>query len=138
MLEAFAKRCRRELDKSVIPFWLKHSPDRKFGGYFTCLERDGAVFDDKKYMWMQGREVWMFSRLYNQWAQKDEYLDMGRLGADFLTRFGRDAKGRVYFSLTRDGRPVAYQRKPYGATFVMLGLLEYGIATGDANPRRRA
>lgn len=132
MLEAFAKRCRRELDKSVIPFWLKHSLDRKCGGYFSCLARDGSVWDTKKFMWMQGREVWMFSRLYNEWARREEYLEAARVGADFIRRRGRDEKGRIYFSLTREGRPVAYQRKPYGAVFVMIGLLEYGKASGDA------
>jgi len=138
MLEAFAKRCRRELDKSVIPFWLKHSLDRKYGGYFSCLDRDGSVFDTKKYMWMQGREVWMFSKLYREWAPKEEYLDAARVGADFIRTRGRDEKGRLYFSLTREGRPVAYQRKPYGAVFVMLGLLEYGRATGNESYMKEA
>ena len=132
MLEELAARCRRELDESVTPFWLKHSLDRECGGYFSALERDGAIYDDKKYLWLQGRHTWTFARLYNQWAPKPEYLEAARLGADFIRRHGRDEQGRVWFSLTRQGAPVAYQRKPYAAVFVMLGLLEYGKAAGDA------
>ncbi len=132
MLKEFARRCRRELDESVIPFWLKHSLDRECGGYFTALDRDGSVYDTRKYMWLQGREVWMFARLYNQWQRRQEYLDAATLGVDFIRRHAYDPQGRVYFSLTREGAPAAYQRKPWPAVFVMLGLLEYGRATGDA------
>lgn len=133
MLDELAARCRRELDESVVPFWLKHSPDRACGGYFTALDRRGEVYDDRKYMWLQGRAVWMFARLYNRWAKRSEYLEAAKLGAEFIRNFGRDQDGRVWFSLTRQGQPLAYQRKPYGAVFVMLGLLEYGKATSDAS-----
>lgn len=131
MLEELARRCRRELEESVIPFWLKHSPDRECGGYFTALARDGSVYDTRKYLWLQGREVWMFARLYNEWERRPEYLEAAALGASFLRRYACDPAGRVYFSLTRQGAPAAYQRKPFAAVFVMLGLLEYGRATGD-------
>ena len=138
MLKELANRCRRELDESVIPFWLRHSLDRECGGYFTALARDGSVYDTRKYMWLQGREVWMFARLYNQWERRPEYLEAAALGADFIRRHCYDPAGRVYFSLTREGAPVAYQRKPFSAAFVMLGLLEYGLATGDAKYRVEA
>lgn len=32
---------RDELLNEVIPFWVQYSPDREFGGYFSCL--DAAV-----------------------------------------------------------------------------------------------
>ncbi len=32
------ERYRRNLEESVIPFWLRHSVDREHGGYFCCLE----------------------------------------------------------------------------------------------------
>lgn len=28
-------------------------------GFFTCLGRDGKVYDDLKYVWLQGRQVGM-------------------------------------------------------------------------------
>ncbi|HUU43546.1 MAG TPA: AGE family epimerase/isomerase, partial [Planctomycetota bacterium] len=49
-----------------------------------------------------------------------------------------DPKGRPYFSLTREGQPCFYQRKPYGAVFYALALLEYSKSTGDASLRREA
>ena len=133
MLESYAQRYRQDLTEAVIPFWLRYSLDREYGGYFSCLDRDGTVYDTKKYIWLQGREIWMFSRLYNEFERKQEYLDAATLGVGFMRKYARDPQGRVYFSLTRDGRPFFYQRKPYAAVFYMLGLLEYSKATGDAS-----
>lgn len=30
-----------------------------YRGFFTCLGRDGHVYDDLKYVWLQGRQVGM-------------------------------------------------------------------------------
>ena len=60
-----AEQYKHELLEQVIPFWMNHSIDTQFGGFLHCLERDGSVFDTDKFVWMQGREVWMLSKLYN-------------------------------------------------------------------------
>jgi len=57
---------RRELFDSVVPFWLTHSLDHERGGQFNSLDRDGSVFDTDKSMWLQGRALWMFAKLYNE------------------------------------------------------------------------
>jgi N-acylglucosamine 2-epimerase len=138
VLDSYAARYRAELLDRVIPFWLRHSLDREHGGYFTCLTREGAVYDARKYVWLQGRAVWMFSKLYNELEARPEWLDAARLILDFLLRYARDPEGRYYFSLTREGRPSFYQRKPYSAVFAMLGMLEFSKATGDAALRAEA
>ena len=60
-----AAQYKSELLDSVLPFWLEKSQDLEYGGYFSCLDRDGSVFDSDKFIWLQGREVWMFAMLYN-------------------------------------------------------------------------
>jgi N-acylglucosamine 2-epimerase len=133
-LNELKDRYRRNLFDSVIPFWERHSLDREFGGQFTCLNREGFVFDTRKYVWMNGRAVWMFSRLYNTWEQRPEWLEKGRLILEFLLRHAFDEQGRCYFSLTRTGEPVFFQRKPYSAFFLVLALTEYyktGAGTGE-------
>jgi N-acylglucosamine 2-epimerase len=137
-VQSYAKRYRQELLESVIPFWLRHSLDREFGGYFTCLDRNGGVYDTRKYVWLQGRAAWTFSKLYNEVEKREEWLEAARLIVDFLRRYAFDSQGRCYFSLTREGLPSFYQRKPYAAVFVALGLLEYAKATGDRLYRREA
>ncbi|XP_052519355.1 N-acylglucosamine 2-epimerase isoform X3 [Budorcas taxicolor] len=54
-LRAWKERVARELDR-VVAFWLDHSHDQEQGGFFTCLGRDGRVYDDLKYVWLQGRQ----------------------------------------------------------------------------------
>jgi len=137
-LNILAQRYRSELLDRVIPFWLRHSLDREHGGYFTCLTREGAIYDSRKYIWLQGRAVWMFSKLYNELEPRPEFLDAARLILDFLRRHARDPHGRYYFSLTREGRPSFYQRKPYAAVFAMLGMLEFAKATNDPLLRQEA
>eukprot|EP00047_Mylnosiga_fluctuans_P017607 m.63054 g.63054 ORF g.63054 m.63054 type:complete len:96 (+) comp7170_c0_seq1:21-308(+) len=46
-----------------ISFWMRHSLDGTHGGYHTCLDRDGSLFDSKKYIWLQGRQVDLFATL---------------------------------------------------------------------------
>lgn len=60
----YIERYEKELLENVVPFWLNHAQDREYGGFFTCLDRDGSVYDYNKYMWMQWRIVYMFATLY--------------------------------------------------------------------------
>lgn len=128
-------RYRKELLDSVVPFWLRHSIDREHGGYFTCLDRDGEVYDTRKYVWMQGRAIWTFSKLFNEVDQRQEWLEAAACGIEFVRQHAFDAQGRPYFSLTREGHPVFFQRKPYGAVFAVAGFLEYSKAIGDSKLR---
>jgi N-acylglucosamine 2-epimerase len=87
---------------------------------------------------MQGRQVWMLSRLCNEVDRKPEWLSAARIGADFLRRNAFDARGRCWFSTSREGKPAFFQRKPYSGVFVALGFLEYARATGDLWFREKA
>jgi N-acylglucosamine 2-epimerase len=136
--DKYLKLFREELFERVIPFWLSHSLDREHGGYFNCLDRDGRVYDTTKHMWLQSRQVWMLSRLYNTVERNPAWLDAARLGLEFIRKYGRNPEGRVYFSLTADGRPVSLQRKPFAECFFCLALLEYSRATNDPVLRAEA
>lgn len=70
-----AKLYKNELLDNVVPFWLTYSQDTHFGGYFTCLLRNGQVFDTDKFIWLQGRQVWFFSFLYNKVEKRKEWLE---------------------------------------------------------------
>ena len=76
-----ASRYEKELRENCLPFWLEHSQDREFGGYFSCLDRDGGVYDTDKFVWLQGREVWMFAMLYNNVEKNPEWLACAVQGA---------------------------------------------------------
>ena len=62
--------------EEVVQFWMKYSIDEEYGGYFTVLSEKGEVLDSTKYHWLQGRQVWTFSKLYNQNPDKTQYFDV--------------------------------------------------------------
>jgi N-acylglucosamine 2-epimerase len=129
-LAKYACQYRDELLDSVVPFWMNHSRDHEFGGYFTCLNRRGEVYDTDKFMWLQGREVWLFSMLYNRVEKKQEWLDMALHGADFMEKHGMDSKGNWYFSLTRNGQPLTQPYNIFSDCFAAMAFSELFIASG--------
>lgn len=142
-LQSYQSQYHSELYERVLPFWLKHSIDPLHGGFFNNLDRDGSVYDTKKHLWLQGREVWMMSRIHNDLhgpGGESEYLEAARSGAAFLRRHGRvaDNPRRVYFSLHQDGSPHFLQRKMFSECFYVMAMAEYARATGDESAREEA
>ena len=119
---------RTALHDDVIPFWQRHSPDRKCGGYFTCLNRDGSVFDTDKFVWLQARQVWMFSKFYNALEPRPEFLELATLGAKFLVDHGRAANGDWYFALNRAGQPLVQPYNVFSDCFATMAFAQYGRA----------
>jgi len=129
---------RAALFEDCIPWWEKHSPDREQGGYYSCLERDGRVYCGDKFVWMLGRQVWMFSHLYACHEPRPEWLELARHGARFLLDHAFAPEGRPYFRLTRQGRPRAHGGNPYTECFIAIGLGELAAATGGEAMQGRA
>ena len=134
--DRYLKLFREELYQRVLPFWMNHSLDRECGGYFNCLDREGKVYDTTKYMWLQSRQLWMLSRLYNTAGKNPDWLEAARLGYDFIAAHGQGPEGRVYFSLDRQGRPKFIQRKVFAECFYIMALAEYSRAVGRPELKR--
>ena len=125
------KQYRDELFQNVIPFWLEKSQDKEYGGYFTCLDRQGNVFDTDKFIWLQGREVWLFAMLYNRVEKRQEWLDCAIQGAEFLKKYGHDGNLNWYFSLDRQGNPLVEPYNIFSYTFATMAFGQLSIATGN-------
>lgn len=134
-LSSLADTYRRELVDNILPFWLRHSRDEANGGFFTCLDRSGQVYDTDKFTWLQGRQVWCFSYMYNQVEARAEWLDMALHGARFLEKYGRDEQGNWYFSLTADGRPLVQPYNIFSDCFATMAFAALNKAQPD--PRYR-
>lgn len=127
-----AELYRSELLDRVVPFWLSKSQDNVFGGYFTCLDRDGSVYDTDKFIWLQGREVWMFAKLYNSVEPRREWLDAAVQGAEFLKRHGHDGQLNWYFALDREGHPLVEPYNIFSYTFATIAFGQLSIALTKA------
>ena len=101
-----AHQYKSSLLENVIPFWMKYSIDQQYGGYFTCLKRDGSVFDTDKFIWLQARQVWTFSMLYNQVEKRSQWLEIANHGAEFLRKYVAYAKRNIYPVMMDDAMEV--------------------------------
>jgi len=124
--------------KNVIPFWENHSIDRRFGGYFTCLDAAGQVYDTDKFIWLQSRQVWTFSMLCNQLEPRAEWLAIAKNGADFLAKHGRDREGNWYFSLTQQGQPLTVPYNIFSDCFAAMAFSQYALARDDQQAKEIA
>jgi N-acylglucosamine 2-epimerase len=124
----------KELYENVLPFWLNFSPDHTNGGFFACLDEGGEIYDDRKFMWLNGRQIWMFSRVCNDIADEDmlirsngkmsstQIIQQAELAANFAIAHAIREDGLVYFSLAANGEPYHFERKIFAACFVCTGL----------------
>lgn len=129
---------KQYLLEESIRFWTDNGPDYKYGGILTCLDREGRVYNTDKSVWFQGRAAWMFSRLYNTLEKREDWLNTAKLIYDFLVKYCFDADGRMFFTVTQDGRPLQKRRYIFSETFTVIACAEYARAAGDETALAKA
>ena len=123
---------------NFVPFWEKFSPDKIYGGFLCGFDRDGELFFEDKSVWQQGRSLWMFSKLYNEFGKKPQWLTIAESGYDFINKYCFDENYHMYFRVTRDGRPLVNRRYYFSEAFAIMGYVEFYIATERAEVKQRA
>lgn len=123
---------RRRLFDEYLPFWDKGGCDRQYGGFLCELNDDGTPASSEKFIWYQGRGIWVYAFLYNELAKERRWLDLARAGRDFMVRHMHAGGGRWYEKVDRDGRLIeGVGTTVYGWLFAAAGLVEYYLATGE-------
>ncbi|PAY16149.1 N-acylglucosamine 2-epimerase [Rhodopirellula sp. SM50] len=123
----------------TLPFWTKHCVDREHGGFMMSLGRDGTVIDTDKGVWQQGRFTWLLGELYNNIEQRPEWLELAKHGAKFIDDHCFDpCDGRMWFHVTRDGKPIRKRRYAFTESFAAIAFGELAKATGDQRYAERA
>jgi len=122
---------RTALLDDVLPFWEEHSLDTREGGFFSCLARDGSVYDTDKFIWPQCRQVWLYSMLCNRLERRQNWLGVAAHGARFLRAHGMDGGGNWYFALRRDGIPLVQPCNIFSDCFAAMAFSQYARASGD-------
>jgi N-acylglucosamine 2-epimerase len=136
--EKYIRIYRDGLLKDTIPFWIRHSIDTEYGGFMFSVDRDGSRLDTDKGMWQTSRFTWMLATLYNQVEQRQEWLDLAIHGIDFISKYGFDKDGRMFFHLTRDGKPIRKRRYVYTETFGAIAFAALYKATGEKKYAQKA
>ena len=129
---------KHQLLKDTIPFWFPRSYDHEHGGFLLMRDADGSLIDDDKAVWIQGRATWLLSTLYNTVEPQEEWLQGAKLGYDFLNQHCFDTDGRMFFHVTREGKPIRKRRYYFSETFYVIAAAAYAKATGDEHAAARA
>lgn len=116
-----------------VSFWLENGIDREHGGVYTCLDRTGKIYSTDKSVWMQGRCGWIFAWLCHLYGKKPEWLAASKSCLDFMERccINPDADGRMYFTVTGDGKPLRQRRYYFSEAFYAIANAEYYGVTGE-------
>jgi N-acylglucosamine 2-epimerase len=122
----------------TVPFWFPRAVDTEHGGFLHCFDRDGSLLDTDKSVWVQGRMAWMLLTLYNTVEKRPEWLEWARGGLEFIDRHCFDTDGRMFFHVTRDGRPIRKRRYAYSESFAAIAHAAYARATGCDRSATRA
>ncbi len=125
------RKYRAELTGNIMPFWMEHGFDRKNGGVYTCVDRDGSLMDTTKSVWFQGRFGWMAAYAYNHIEKNKEWLKASKSCCEFLEKHCFDpADGRAYFEVTAEGVGLRKRRYVFSECFAAIAYAEYSLASG--------
>lgn len=136
--ESWANSYKEDLTKNIMPFWMEHGLDKKNGGVYTCVDRDGSLMDTTKSVWFQGRFAFVCAYAYNNVERNQQWLDAAKSTLDFIEKYCFDNNGHMFFSITDDGRPLRKRRYVFSETFAAIAMSEYAIATGDMTYAHKA
>ena len=129
---------RDGLFNDTLPFWIPRAIDREHGGFLTSLDRDGSLLNTDKAVWFQGRFAWLLATLYNTVEPRPEWLELSHHGINFLRKHCFDTDGRMFFWVTRDGRPLRKRRYLFSECFATIALAAYATAAKDDEARQQA
>ncbi len=136
--ESLRRLYRDTLLNDVMPFWLKHGMDAEHDGIITSLDRDGSILDTDKSLWFQGRAAWTFATLYNTVEKRSDWADAAGSCLAFIQKHGYATNGKLFFSVTREGRPLRMRRYVFSEAFSAIANAAYAKATGDESYAERA
>ena len=132
-MQEYLNKTKEYLDSKLIPFWAARAVEAKYGGFQTNYDKDGNRTDvTEKSFLAQCRSIFTIShamRLGFDWPNGREALQNG---IAFLFKYFHDREyDGYYWIVEEDGHPVDENKIIYGHSFLIYGLSEYTLLTGD-------
>ncbi len=138
MKEKFKEELKNCLTENILPYWMEKMKDPRGGYYGRRDGHDNLEENAPKGAILQARILWTFSAAYNILG-KPSYLEEARHAYEFIKgHFIDKEKGGAYWSVTADGAPLDTKKQFYAIAFIIYGLSEYYIASGDEEALKTA
>jgi mannose/cellobiose epimerase-like protein (N-acyl-D-glucosamine 2-epimerase family) len=131
-LEQLRDLYRRYLFEDFLPFMDKYVIDHQYGGFMCNTDLNGANLSTTKNTWYEGRGIWVYSFLYNNFGKQEKHLEVARKSVEFILRVQPSGEELWPRRFARDGKALTPPATEiYGDLFVAEGLAEYLRATGE-------
>lgn len=138
-LKTLRNQYRTSLFDQFLPNMERYVVDHQYGGFLLQVDcKTGELLGTDKRSWFDGRGLWVYSYLYNNFKKDGKYLEIARKTKDLLLSLrpeGNDFWVRTY---SREGKPLDGPGDIYGNLFVAEGFGEYAVAAGEPQYRKLA
>jgi N-acylglucosamine 2-epimerase len=130
--EQLREKYRAALFDRFIPNMDKLVIDHEYGGFMCNVNiATQKLLNGGKRAWYEGRGIWAYSFLYNNFGKDPKFLEVARKSKDFIMKHQPKDNSFWIGAFTREGAPVGGPGDIYGSLFVAEGLTEFSKATGD-------
>ena len=119
------KKFENHIKCDIMPFWDTRCIDEEDGGYITCFDREGNVTDTNKYGWFQGRQLYIYSLLYNRFDKNPVWLKNACHGFEFLKKYCYAGDGRWNYILDKKGNVIEGTISIYSDFHILQGVAEF-------------
>lgn len=129
-----------DLEENFLPFW-ENAIDTKYGGVFTCFTNEGdQKISDTKYIWSQGRFLWLCSKLLK--SRKNFTQELAPIWEEaaentylFLKNNALMPNKHIVFAVERDGTKISNQMDTsiFADCFYVIGFNAYALYKNDVS-----
>ena len=128
-----------ELNRNILPFWIKRMPDEKEGGFYGRIDgKNNVIAGAPKGAILNARILWSFSAAYIT-VKDPMYLEMATRARNYIFSHFFDSKyGGTYWCLRSNGEPLETKKQIYSLAFFIYALSWYHMATGDQESLEKA
>ena len=132
-IQELKEKYHKALFDKFIPNMDSLVVDHEYGGFMCSVDiLNRKTLSTNKRAWFEGRGIWMYSFLYNNFEKNPRYLEIAGKSKDFILKLLPEDGSYYITNFTRTGKPVGnVSGDIYGNLFVAEGLAEYSKAAGE-------
>jgi N-acylglucosamine 2-epimerase len=131
-LEQLRDQCKAELFNRFIPNMDSLVIDHQYGGFMCDLDISSRkLLSTNKSAVFEGRGIWTYSFLYNNFGRNPHFLEVARKSKDFVLKHQPKDDSFWIESFTREGVPISGAGNIRSSLYIAEGLAEFSKASGE-------
>lgn len=132
MLSGLRDKYRSDLFEKFVPNMDSLVVDHEFGGFNCSIDIvTRKQLGTNKSAWFEGRGLWTYSFLYNNFEKNPRYLEIAKKSKDLILKLKPTDNSFWPTSFSREGKALSGPGDIYTGLFIAEGLAEYARASGE-------